>query len=118
VIRVIGDPLVGLGVSPMRSMRSPGITTDKSASVYKFNPPARKTGLNEAGRCLSVEQQAAVAELMLGHKEGGSCDPFTQEDALRALPPQLFRGHDPSPSASSPTVRRTLWKISRQVRAR
>jgi hypothetical protein len=58
-----------------------------------------------------------VAEVRLGHKEGGSCDPFTQEDAGRTPAAQLFRVHDPSLSTSSPTVCRTLWKISRQVRA-
>jgi hypothetical protein len=70
------------------------------------------------GHCLGAEQPATVAEVRLGHKEGGSCDPFTQEDAGRTPAAQLFRGHDPSLSASGPTVRRTLWKISRQVRAR
>ena len=30
----------------------------------------------------------------MGHKEGVSCDPFTQEDAGRTPAAQLFRGHD------------------------
>jgi hypothetical protein len=41
-----------------------------------------KADLNEAAGAADTawvaEQQAAVAEVRLGHKEGGSCDPFTQ----------------------------------------
>ncbi len=43
--------------------------------------------LNEAAGAAdtawAAEQQAAVAEVRWGHKEGGSCDPFTQADAGR-----------------------------------
>src|SRR5271165_1610869 len=89
---------------------------------YGKHPLVRVADLNEATGAADTawvaEQQAAVAEVRLGHKEGGSCDPFTQEDAGRTPAAQLFRGHDSSLFASSPTVRRTLRKISRQVRAR
>ena len=37
-----------------------------------------------------------MAEVRLGHKEGGSCDPSTQEDAGRTPAAQLLRGHDAS----------------------
>jgi hypothetical protein len=57
-----------------------------------------KADLNEAAGAADTawvaEQQAAVAEVRLGHKEGGSCDPFTQEDAGRTPAAQLLRGHD------------------------
>ena len=69
------------------------------------------------GHCLSAAQPAAVAEVRLGHKEGGSCDPFTQKDAGRAPAPQLFRRHDSSLSASGPTVCYTHWEVTRQVRS-
>src|SRR5580698_355509 len=61
------------------------------------------------GHCLGVERLAVVAEVRLGHKEGGSCDPFTQEDAGRTPAAQLLRGHDPSLSAGSRAVCRTFW---------
>src|ERR1700679_680308 len=69
------------------------------------------------GHCLGVEQPAVVAKVRLGHKEGGSCDPFTQEDAGRTPAAQLLRGHDASVSACSRAVRRTLWRMARQVRS-
>jgi hypothetical protein len=50
-----------------------------------------------------VERQAVVAEVRLGHKEGGSCDPSTQEDAGRAPAAQLLRGH--AADAIKPLVR-------------
>src|SRR5258708_40017281 len=65
------------------------------------------------GHCQSVEQPAAVAEVRLGHKEGGSCDPFTQEDAGRTPAAQLFRGYDSGLSASSGTYKQysTRWRV-------
>ncbi len=54
---------------------------------YGKHPLVRVADLNEATGAADTawvaEQQAAVAEVRLGHKEGGSCDPFTQEDAGR-----------------------------------
>jgi hypothetical protein len=35
------------------------------------------------GHRLSAKEPAAAAEVRLGHKEGDSCDPFTQEDLGR-----------------------------------
>src|ERR1700679_3160506 len=51
------------------------------------------------GHCLGVEQPAVVTKVRLGHKEGGSCDPSTQEDAGRTPAAQLFRGNDARISA-------------------
>ena len=51
------------------------------------------------GHCLGVEQPAVVAKVRLGHKEGGFCDPSTQEDAGRTPAAQLFRGNDARISA-------------------
>jgi len=50
----------------------------------RTKPLARRT-LHERGA-------AAVAEVRLDHKEGGSCDPFTQAHAGRTPAAQLFRG--------------------------
>jgi hypothetical protein len=55
-----------------------------------------------------AERQAAIAEVRLGDKEGGSCDPFTQEDAGRTAVAQPLRGQDPSLFASSATARLIL----------
>ena len=54
--------------------------------------PSTQRSRWRGGRCLGVEPPAAVGRVRLGHKEGGSCDPFTQEDAGRTPASQLLRG--------------------------
>jgi hypothetical protein len=76
-----------------RSPRLPGLSVhfDGLTAVLTRQRSASPIGIpglpafvrTTGGHCLGVEQPTAVAEVRLGHKEGGSCDPFTQEDAGR-----------------------------------
>jgi hypothetical protein len=54
-------------------------------SGFRLQINRRKVRLNEAAGPAAAawvaEQQAAGAEVRLGHEDGDSCDQFTQEDA-------------------------------------
>ena len=93
----------------------------------KWSPDGRiRRSRWRGGHCLSVEQPAAVAEVRLGHKEGGSCDPSTParrcwKNSSSATTPRERRERICMRSSSSPYTlenHQTSWgrMISEAIR--